>query len=95
MQAKDKLEGAQAGRRRVRRQGRARIVPDNPLHFLHPWRSDALSENLLRSALSEGTGEAGAAPGEHFFGYFLVATRKYLAYPGETGLIDRRQRRHE
>ena len=67
----------------------------NPLHFLHPWRSDALSENLLRSALSEGTGEAGAAPGEHFFGYFLVATRKYLAYPGETGLIDRRQRRHE
>ncbi len=28
----------------------------NPLHFLHPWRSDALSENLLRQALSASTG---------------------------------------
>ncbi|MFQ5546193.1 MAG: hypothetical protein ACE5FE_09460, partial [Acidiferrobacterales bacterium] len=28
--------------------------------------------------------------GERFFGYFLVATRKYLVHPGETGLIHRR-----
>lgn len=32
----------------------------------------------------EGTGEAGADFGERFFGYFLVATRKYLAFGGET-----------
>ncbi len=32
--------------------------------------------------------------GERFFGYFLIATRKYLAHPGETGLVRCRRRRH-
>ncbi len=51
---------------------------------------------------SETSGERGhrlrlPAPrqGGRFFGYFLVATRKYLGHPGETGLIYCRQRRHE
>ncbi len=32
----------------------ARIVPDNPLHSLHPWRSDVPSEHLLRQAPKRG-----------------------------------------
>ncbi len=46
------------------------------------------SEHLLRPAPKRGHRRSRRrAQGERFFGYFLVATRKYLAYPGETGLI--------
>ncbi len=63
--AKGKPEGAQAGRLRVRRQGR-----------------DALSENLLRQVVSEGTGEAGAAPGGAFLWVLSCRDKKVPRPPG-------------
>ncbi len=94
---------------------KAGIVPTILLHFLRPWRSDALmpraqdaeerSDNPFafppsmevrcpvgepsETSVKRGHRLKSPAPrqGERFFGYFLVATRKYLAHPGETGLI--------
>jgi hypothetical protein len=77
-------------RRRAGPQGRGTEPPRSPQGQGWPFGGPPEANAGARAA----AGCAAADPGERFFGYFLVATRKYLAFGCENPIRIFRGRRH-